>query len=81
MALGLIWCYFFLFQTIKDAFDDFQKDLNKQEGREKQDDMRLFLNTMPLVKRGTTSYIAKAVVKNLLDGDIRMSFDEMCCVS
>ena len=71
----------FSFQTIKDAFDEFQRDLNKQEGREKQDDMRLFLNTQPLVKRGTTSYIAKSVVKNLLDGDFKMTLEEMCSIS
>lgn len=69
------------FQTIKDAFDEFQRDMNKQEGREKQDDMRQFLNTPPLIKHGTTSYIAKAVVKNLLDGDFKLTVEDMCCVS
>ncbi|KAL4234418.1 hypothetical protein ACF0H5_006065 [Mactra antiquata] len=68
-------------RTIQDAFEDFQKDRSKFEGYEKQDDMRFFYNTLPNVKHGTTSYIIKAVVKNLLDGDIKVTTDDMCCIS
>jgi phosphorylase kinase alpha/beta subunit len=68
-------------QAIQDAFEEFQKDRNRLEGHEKQDDMRCFFNTMPNIKHGTTSYIIKAVVKNLLDGDIKVSVDEMCTIS
>lgn len=68
-------------KTIQDAFDEFQKDRSQLDGHEKQDDMRCFFNTMPNIKHGTTSYIVKAVVKNLLDGEIKVSMEDMCCVS
>ncbi|XP_052222503.1 phosphorylase b kinase regulatory subunit beta-like isoform X2 [Dreissena polymorpha] len=68
-------------KTIQDAFEEFQKDKNRLEGHEKQDDMKLFFNTLPNVKHGTTSYIIKAVVKNLLDGDIKVSMEEMCTIA
>ncbi|XP_053402296.1 phosphorylase b kinase regulatory subunit beta-like isoform X7 [Mercenaria mercenaria] len=68
-------------RAIQDAFEEFQKDRSRLDGHEKQDDMRCFFNTMPNVKHGTTSYIIKAVVKNLLDGDIKVSMEDMCCIS
>ena len=68
-------------QTIADAFEEFQKDRSRLEGEEKQDDMRRFFNTLPNVKRGTSSYIIKAVVKNLLDGDIKVSVEDMCSIA
>ena len=68
-------------QTIQDAFDDFQRDRSQLEGHEKQDDMKCFFNTQPNIKHGTTGYIVKAVVKNLLDGDIKVSTDDLCCIS
>ncbi|WAR11576.1 KPBB-like protein [Mya arenaria] len=64
-------------KTISDAFEEFQKDRSRLEGDEKQDDMRQFFNTLPNIKHGTTSYIIKAVVKNLLDGDIKVSMEDM----
>lgn len=70
----------FHFQIIQEAYDDFQQDLNQSEGREKQDDMHRFFNTPPNVRRGTTAYIAKAVIRTLLDGDIRAVSEDMCCV-
>lgn len=69
------------FQIIREAYDDFQKDLGQIEGREKQDDMHRFFNTPPNTQHGTTGYIAKAVVKNLLDGDLRHVAEDMCCLS
>lgn len=77
----IIFFFCCFLQTIQDAFDDFQKDRSRLEGYEKQDDMRCFYNTLPNVKHGTTSYIIKAVVKNLLDGDIKVSTDDMCAIS
>jgi len=72
---------FSLFQTIQDAFEEYQKDRSRLEGQEKQDDMRCFYNTLPNIKHGTTSYIIKAVVKNLLEGDIKVSMEDMCCIA
>ncbi|XP_046550516.1 LOW QUALITY PROTEIN: phosphorylase b kinase regulatory subunit beta-like [Haliotis rubra] len=68
-------------KIIQEAYDEFQRDLNKSEGREKQDDMRCFFNTAPNVKHGTTGYIGKAVMRTLLDGDLRVTMEDMCCVS
>ncbi|XP_052816202.1 phosphorylase b kinase regulatory subunit beta-like isoform X2 [Mya arenaria] len=68
-------------KTISDAFEEFQKDRSRLEGDEKQDDMRQFFNTLPNIKHGTTSYIIKAVVKNLLDGDIKVSMEDMCAIT
>lgn len=67
-------------KIIREAYDDFQQDLNQLEGREKQDDMHIFFNTPPNVRGGTTAYIAKSVVRSLLEGDLRAVPDDMCCV-
>uniref|UniRef100_A0A0B7AGG0 Phosphorylase b kinase regulatory subunit n=1 Tax=Arion vulgaris TaxID=1028688 RepID=A0A0B7AGG0_9EUPU len=68
-------------KIIQEAYDEFQQDLNRMEGREKQDDMHRFYNTPPNVRYGTTAYIAKAVIKNLLDGDLRVQSEELCSIS
>ncbi|GFR83463.1 phosphorylase b kinase regulatory subunit beta [Elysia marginata] len=68
-------------KIIQEAYDDFQQDLNRMEGREKQDDMHRFYNTPANVRYGTTAYIAKAVIKNLLDGDLRVVSEDMCSIS
>ncbi|XP_050396602.1 phosphorylase b kinase regulatory subunit beta, partial [Patella vulgata] len=67
-------------RIIQEAFDEFQKDLSQSEGREKQDDMKCFFNTPPNIKRGTTSYIGKVVIKILLDGELNVPTEEMCLV-
>lgn len=67
-------------QIIREAYDDFQRDLNQIEGHEAHDDMHHFFNTPPNVRYGTTAYIAKAVIKNLLDGDLRTVAEDMCCL-
>ncbi|BFZ13480.1 hypothetical protein BsWGS_16519 [Bradybaena similaris] len=68
-------------KIIQEAYDEFQQDLNRMEGREKEDDMHRFYNTPPNVRYGTTAYIAKAVIKNLLDGDLRVVSEDICCLS
>lgn len=66
---------------VKEAFNDFQKDLSRFEGMEKQDDMEAFYNTPPLGKRGTSSYLTKAVMIQLLQGDMKPCKDDPCTVS
>ena len=70
-----------LLQIIMEAFEEFQRDLNKSEGHEKQDEMTKFYNTPPNVKHGTSRYLTKAVINNLLDGEMRFVSDDMCSLS
>uniref|UniRef100_UPI0037E7D42A phosphorylase b kinase regulatory subunit beta isoform X3 n=1 Tax=Semicossyphus pulcher TaxID=241346 RepID=UPI0037E7D42A len=66
---------------VKEAFNDFQKDRSRFEGMEKQDDMEAFYNTPPVGKRGTSSYLTKAVMIQLLQGDVKPCKDDPCSVS
>uniref|UniRef100_A0A8D3ALS9 Phosphorylase b kinase regulatory subunit n=1 Tax=Scophthalmus maximus TaxID=52904 RepID=A0A8D3ALS9_SCOMX len=66
---------------VKDAFSDFQRDRSSFEGIEKQDTMESFYNTPPVGKRGTSSYLTKAVMIQLLQGDVKPCKDEPCSVS
>ncbi|KAJ8340152.1 hypothetical protein SKAU_G00347850 [Synaphobranchus kaupii] len=66
---------------VKDAFSDFQTDRSRLEGVEKQDEMEAFYNTPPLGQRGTSSYLTKAVMIVLLQGDVKPSKDDPCSVS
>ncbi|XP_026031224.1 phosphorylase b kinase regulatory subunit beta isoform X2 [Astatotilapia calliptera] len=66
---------------VKEAFRDFQRDRSRFEGMEKQDDMEEFYNTPPVGKRGTSSYLTKAVVIQLLQGDVKPCKDDPCTVS
>ncbi len=63
------------------AFEQFQKDQSRLEEKEKQDSMMEFYNTKANIQRGTTSYIAKAVLDNLLEGDVTIVDDMACCIS
>uniref|UniRef100_A0A669DC21 Phosphorylase b kinase regulatory subunit n=1 Tax=Oreochromis niloticus TaxID=8128 RepID=A0A669DC21_ORENI len=65
---------------VKDAFSDFQRDRSRFEGMEKQDDMEEFYNTPPVGKRGTSSYLTKAVMIQLLQGDVKPCKDDPCTV-
>ncbi|XP_040919782.1 phosphorylase b kinase regulatory subunit beta isoform X2 [Toxotes jaculatrix] len=67
--------------VVKEAFSDFQRDRSCFEGIEKQDDMEAFYNTPPVGKRGTSSYLTKAVMIQLLKGDIKPCKDDPCSVS
>ncbi|XP_014894069.1 phosphorylase b kinase regulatory subunit beta isoform X3 [Poecilia latipinna] len=66
---------------VKEAFNDFQRDRSRFDGMEKQDDMVVFYNTPPLGKRGTSSYLTKAVMIQLLQGDMKPCKDDPCAVS
>uniref|UniRef100_A0A3B5MRY2 Phosphorylase b kinase regulatory subunit n=1 Tax=Xiphophorus couchianus TaxID=32473 RepID=A0A3B5MRY2_9TELE len=66
---------------VKEAFNDFQRDRSRFEGMEKQDDMEVFYNTPPLGRRGTSSYLTKAVMIQLLQGDMKPCKDDPCAVS
>uniref|UniRef100_A0A3B5B3Z3 Phosphorylase b kinase regulatory subunit n=1 Tax=Stegastes partitus TaxID=144197 RepID=A0A3B5B3Z3_9TELE len=66
---------------VKEAFNDFQRDRSRFEGMEKQDDMEAFYNTPPVGKRGTSSYLTKAVMIQLLQGDVKPCKDDPCSVS
>ncbi|XP_039650521.1 phosphorylase b kinase regulatory subunit beta isoform X1 [Perca fluviatilis] len=66
---------------VKQAFNDFQRDRSRLEGIEKQDGMEAFYNTPPLGKRGTSSYLTKAVMILMLQGDVKPCKDDPCSVS
>uniref|UniRef100_A0A3Q3KIZ1 Phosphorylase b kinase regulatory subunit n=1 Tax=Monopterus albus TaxID=43700 RepID=A0A3Q3KIZ1_MONAL len=66
---------------VKEAFNDFQRDCSRFEGIEKRDNMEAFYNTPPVGKRGTASYLSKAVMIELLQGDVKPCKDDPCSVS
>uniref|UniRef100_A0AAY4CGX9 Phosphorylase b kinase regulatory subunit n=1 Tax=Denticeps clupeoides TaxID=299321 RepID=A0AAY4CGX9_9TELE len=68
-------------RLVKEAFNDFQRDRSQLEGVEKQDDMEAFYNTPALGKRGTSSYLTKALMIQLLQGEVKPSKDDPCSVS
>jgi len=67
-----------MLQVVHEAFDLFNKD-SQLEGEEKHDDMTAFYNTKQNMRHGTTSYLARAVVGLLLDGELK-SVDQTLCV-
>ncbi len=69
-----------MFQTVHQAFQLFQT-ARRSEGEEKGDDMNSFYNTAPNVQHGTSTYIAKAILNTLLDGNVHMHHDSQCTVS
>ncbi|XP_075017339.1 phosphorylase b kinase regulatory subunit beta isoform X3 [Calonectris borealis] len=68
-------------KVVQEAFRDFQKDHSSPKGAEKQDDMTAFYNTHPIGKKGTCSYLSKAVITLLLEGEMKPSNDDPCTVS
>lgn len=66
---------------VKEAFNDFQRDRSRFEGIEKQDSMEAFYNTPAVGQRGTSSYLGKAVMIQLLQGDVKPCKDDPCTVS
>ncbi|XP_034536696.1 phosphorylase b kinase regulatory subunit beta [Notolabrus celidotus] len=66
---------------VKEAFNDFHRDRSHFEGVEKQDNMAAFYNTPPVGKRSTSSYLTKAVMIQLLQGDVKPCKDDPCSVS
>ncbi|KAL7978926.1 hypothetical protein Chor_013415 [Crotalus horridus] len=68
-------------KLVKESFNQFQKDQNQFKGIEKQDDMTSFYNTPPLGKRGTCSYLTKAVMDLLLEGEVKPTAEDPCSIS
>ncbi|XP_048040660.1 phosphorylase b kinase regulatory subunit beta isoform X1 [Megalobrama amblycephala] len=68
-------------RLVKEAFADFQKDRSRLEGSEKQDNMEAFYNTPAVGKQSTSSYMTKAVMIQLLQGEVKPSKDDPCSVS
>jgi phosphorylase kinase alpha/beta subunit len=68
-------------KLVQEAFMLFQSDRSLYEGEEKKDDMNLFYSTGPNVHRGTTTYIAKAVVNHLLEGEVSAVDENLCSIS
>ncbi|KAM8985578.1 phosphorylase b kinase regulatory subunit beta isoform 1-T1 [Ara ararauna] len=68
-------------KVVQEAFHDFQKDHGLPKGSEKQDDMTAFYNTHPTGKKGTCSYLSKAVITLLLEGEMKPSNDDPCTIS
>lgn len=66
-------------KLVKEAITDFHKDRHLMEPIYKQDDI-LFYNTPPLGKRGTCGYLTKAVMSELLEGEVKPSTDDPCTV-
>ncbi|NWV52889.1 KPBB kinase, partial [Daphoenositta chrysoptera] len=68
-------------KVVQEAFHDFQKDHGSPKGAENQSDMTAFYNTHPLGKKGTCSYLSKAVITLLLEGEMKPSNDDPCTIS
>ena len=68
-------------QLVHGAFEMFQKERSLREEEEKQDSMNSFYNAPANLKHGTTSYIARAVLDLLLEGDIKQTQHLACSVS
>ncbi|NXB98506.1 KPBB kinase, partial [Orthonyx spaldingii] len=68
-------------KVVQEAFHDFQKDHSSPQGAENQSDMTAFYNTHPLGKKGTCSYLSKAVITLLLEGEMKPSNDDPCTIS
>lgn len=68
-------------KLVHEAFEAFQKDLSHLELQEKQDNMLSFYNTPPFAQRGTSSYLAKAVVNSLLQGTIKLTHEDLCVIA
>uniref|UniRef100_A0A8C2DY19 Phosphorylase b kinase regulatory subunit n=1 Tax=Cyprinus carpio TaxID=7962 RepID=A0A8C2DY19_CYPCA len=70
-----------LHRLVKDAFAGFQKDHSRLDRSEKENNMEAFYNTPALGKRNTSSYLSKAVMIQLLQGEVKPSKDDPCSVS
>ncbi|NWW74007.1 KPBB kinase, partial [Climacteris rufus] len=68
-------------KVVQEAFHDFQKDHSSPKGAENQNDMTAFYNTHPLGKKGTCSYLSKAVITLLLEGEMKSGSDDPCTIS
>ncbi|XP_063293913.1 phosphorylase b kinase regulatory subunit beta isoform X3 [Pelobates fuscus] len=64
-------------KLVKEAFNDYAQD-QSHHGADKQNDMTAFYNTPPLGKRGTCSYLTKAVMNMLLEAEVKPSGEDPC---
>ncbi|XP_069757772.1 phosphorylase b kinase regulatory subunit beta isoform X3 [Narcine bancroftii] len=64
---------------VKDAFDEFKKDKGRLEYVE-INSMTEFYNTPPVGMRGTASYLMKAVMNTLLEGEVKSGPDNPCVI-
>lgn len=69
-------------QLVLEAFNLFQSDPNRiNTTAEKVDSMNAFFNTAPNVQRGSTTYISRAIINQLLDGTVHVSNGMECIVT
>ncbi|KAM9374208.1 phosphorylase b kinase regulatory subunit beta isoform 2-T2 [Phaethornis superciliosus] len=68
-------------KVVQEAFHDFQKGHSSPKEDGKQGDMTAFYNTHPMGKKGTCSYLSKAVITLLLEGEVKASNDDPCIIS
>ncbi|XP_067854028.1 phosphorylase b kinase regulatory subunit beta isoform X2 [Heptranchias perlo] len=66
-------------KLVKDAFDEFKRDKRRLEGVDVKH-ITDFYNTPPTGLRGTASYLMKAVMNTLLDGEVKSSHDDPCVI-
>ncbi|KAF4090888.1 hypothetical protein AMELA_G00030670 [Ameiurus melas] len=66
---------------VREAFCDFQRDRGRADVAQSQKEMEVFYNTPPLGMRGTSSYLTKAVMIQLLQGEVKPCKDDPCSVS
>ncbi|MCJ8747190.1 hypothetical protein PDJAM_G00150570 [Pangasius djambal] len=66
---------------VREAFSDFQRDRGRADVAQSQTEMEAFYNTPPLGKKGTSSYLTKAVMIQLLQGEVKPCKDDPCSVS
>ncbi|KAB5525808.1 hypothetical protein PHYPO_G00144480 [Pangasianodon hypophthalmus] len=66
---------------VREAFGDFQRDHERADVAQSQMEMEAFYNTPPLGKKGTSSYLTKAVMIQLLQGEVKPCKDDPCSVS
>ncbi|XP_035251166.1 phosphorylase b kinase regulatory subunit beta-like isoform X2 [Anguilla anguilla] len=65
---------------VKEAFSDFQRDHSQSTATKKHDNTEAFYNSPPLAKGGTSCYLTKAVMIQLLQGEVKLKEDP-CTVS
>ncbi|OPJ74278.1 phosphorylase b kinase regulatory subunit beta isoform A [Patagioenas fasciata monilis] len=63
-------------KVVQEALHDFQKDHSSPKA-----DVTVFYNTPPLGRKGTCSYLSKAVISLLLEGELRPSGEDPCTIS
>ncbi|GAB1599348.1 phosphorylase b kinase regulatory subunit beta-like [Argonauta hians] len=69
-------------KILENAFSQFQQDMSRDGQVDKEKiTLHTFVSTQSTVRRGTISYITKSVVKQVLDGDMKTTPNDMCLLS